>query len=283
MTMKKKDIIIDGTFLLAAVLLAVGSLSLRGHGPAMTIEESVTTANDLPYHATLVDDLAAMYSPTMDSCGQLLMVWNEDAHATTALLTAYERTDSGWVVVNELDSVVVGLGYNGFALYGQKREGDRKTPTGLFSIHQYFCKNNDHEAKLQRIAVTPQTVWVDDPSDSLYNKPYEPDGQSVHKGEKLYRSGSAVYDYAFVIDYNTECKPGEGSAIFFHCWGSGSKNTLGCVATDKEKVIKVLDWLDSAQHPLIIMGTRNDSTHLFDIPSTKEHTNLSINHKVETI
>jgi L,D-peptidoglycan transpeptidase YkuD (ErfK/YbiS/YcfS/YnhG family) len=67
-----------------------------------------------------------------------------------------------------------------------------------------------------------------------------------------------LYKYGIVIEYNTSpVIKGNGSAIFLHIWKGESVPTAGCVAVSEENILKILQWLDPAASPLIIMGVNN--------------------------
>ena len=48
------------------------------------------------------------------------------------------------------------------------------------------------------------------------------------------------YNYGMVLDYNSACTYGAGSAIFLHCKGTGSY-TAGCIAVSQKNMIKILN------------------------------------------
>ncbi|MBP5548389.1 MAG: L,D-transpeptidase family protein [Bacteroidales bacterium] len=210
-----------------------------------------------PEQMTLADTIAELYSSQLDSCRQMIVVTNADKKNVKARLTAYELVNGSWRPVVGLD-FPANLGGAGFADVGTKREGDRKTPSGIFSITHFFSKFADFNAKLEKIPVTQNTVWVDDVKDSLYNRPFECTENETRKGENLLRPKDALYDYVMVINYNVECAKGKGSAIFLHCWSGQGRPTLGCVAVEKSYILKLFDWIDCSEHPVIVMGTRED-------------------------
>ncbi len=66
------------------------------------------------------------------------------------------------------------------------------------------------------------------------------------------------YYYGAVIEYNmfpVSHTPPDGSAIFFHY---STAPTVGCVALpDIGELVQVLQWLNPADDPRIIMGTES--------------------------
>lgn len=254
---KKKRIILFGLTALAIIIVVPVILALTLK--EKNIEDSVAeedqnnmTISMSKVPDNIIDSLVMLYDTLIGDSKQIIIVFNDKASFISSHLKAFELSDSGWVAVDSLD-FPANIGSGGFAQYGKKREGDRKSPTGLYTIRQYFSKFPNYEAKLEKINVTKNTIWVDDLKDSLYNSLYE-QGKIRKNGEKLLRQ-DALYDYVMVIDYNTERIPGLGSAIFLHCWRGPGKPTLGCVAVEKKNILKLMSWIDANKHPIIIMGS----------------------------
>ena len=117
----------------------------------------------------------------------------------------------------------------------KKKEGDKKTPKGTFSIENlYFRKDRKEkpETLLKCIAIKKNMSWCDDVRfPKKYNKLLK-----IKKGvkhEKLKRK-DYKYDFLIPIKYNFK-KPivGHGSCIFIHLT-KDYKPTVGCIAL-KEK------------------------------------------------
>jgi len=171
--------------------------------------------------------------------------------ATTATLTAYQRTTAGWRVA--FGPWTADVGYNGFAPSGQKREGDGRTPSGTYSFGFAFGVRPDPGVHLAYRPVTgPNIVWDDDPSSPDYNQWVDTDTANPGANPEP-MDNSPAYDYGAVIDYNTApVVPGAGSAIFFHVSTGGA--TAGCVSLPRAELLAVLLWLDPGQQPSITMG-----------------------------
>jgi L,D-peptidoglycan transpeptidase YkuD (ErfK/YbiS/YcfS/YnhG family) len=111
------------------------------------------------------------------------------------------------------------IGPNGM---GPKKEGDGKTPIGVFPLRQVFWRA-DRTEKL-----VPEDGWCDAPGDPNYNKlvkhPYPV------SAEHLWLD-SHVYDIIVVVGFNDDpVVQGAGSAIFLHLAREGYTPTAGCVA-----------------------------------------------------
>ena len=124
------------------------------------------------------------------------------------------------------------IGKKGLTL--NKKEGDKKTPCGLFEIDKlYFRKDRIKiiDTKIKSIQIKKNMGWCDDQKNSKkYNKLIRVSKKIKH--EKMYRKDSN-YDLVIPIKYNF-IKPrlGEGSAIFLHIT-KNYKPTAGCIAISK--------------------------------------------------
>lgn len=157
-----------------------------------------------------------------------------------------------WVEV--FRSAEVAIGRNGFAPQGEKREGDGRTPSGIFPLRLAFGYPDRLDSKMPYRQATPTDVWVDDPASPNYNRWVQKDLAQASSFE-LMRRDDDLYKYGIVIEYNTEeVVPGAGSAIFFHVWSGPGRNTAGCVATREDHLVELLRWLDPARRPWIVLG-----------------------------
>ena len=126
----------------------------------------------------------------------------------------------------------------------KKKEGDKSTPRGIFSIGKLYYRGDRIKLPITRIAtkvITKNMGWCDDPKDKAYNKEIKIPSKSKH--EIIFKKDSS-YDYFIVINYNTrKIKPYKGSAIFLHLTKS-YKPTAGCVAVNKKDFLIILRLID---------------------------------------
>ena len=121
-----------------------------------------------------------------------------------------------------------------------KKEGDKKTPRGLFEIeHLYFRKDRIKKplTSIKCIEIKKEMGWCDDfRFPNKYNKLFKINKKIRH--EKLKRNDHK-YDLFIPIKYNFK-KPiiGLGSCIFIHLT-KDYKPTAGCIAL-KEKDFLVM-------------------------------------------
>ena len=125
------------------------------------------------------------------------------------------------------------IGKNG--LSKKKREGDKKTPIGRFSIENLYYRSDrikKPHTKLRCIKIKKKMGWCDDPlNQKNYNKLV-----LINKGtkcEKLYRKDHK-YDLIIPIKYNY-LKPikFKGSCIFIHLTDD-YKAAAGCIGLKKK-------------------------------------------------
>ena len=122
-----------------------------------------------------------------------------------------------------------------------KREGDRKTPIGIFKIENlYYRKDrmNKPETSLKCIEIKNNMGWCDDVRfPKKYNKLVKIEKNIRH--EKLKRKDNK-YDLMIPIEYNfKKPKIGIGSCIFIHITNN-YKPTAGCIAVKKKDFLIML-------------------------------------------
>ena len=114
-----------------------------------------------------------------------------------------------------------------------KKEGDKKTPKGKFSIGPLYYRQDrisKPQTKIKTIAIKKNMIWCDDSKSNFYNKLSFKHNKI--KGEKMFRQ-DFKYNLVLVINYNTKKpKKNKGSAIFLHLT-KNYKKTLGCIVLKK--------------------------------------------------
>lgn len=179
------------------------------------------------------------------TAGQVVTVVAPSSTATTATLTAWSRTPSGWT--NTLGPVGALVGAAGV---GAASEGSTRTPAGTFTLTQSFGRVANPGTRLRWFTTDSLDWWDENPASPTYNLHVRRSTSPGGASENLYRTGTA-YDAAVVIDYNTARTPGAGSGFFLHV--STGSPTAGCVAVAAADVVAILRWLDPAAHPAILI------------------------------
>jgi L,D-peptidoglycan transpeptidase YkuD (ErfK/YbiS/YcfS/YnhG family) len=187
---------------------------------------------------------------------------------TTGTLHRMAKTETGWVAQGGPFRVVVGA--NGLA---KQREGDKRAPTGAYSLTKafgYAAKRADW-LRLDYVPLERETECVDDATSSHYNRIVNPSelagGRDWSSSEHMRRDlheGDDLYKYGLVVDYNPdaardeESGKGAGSCIFLHIWRGPESSTSGCTAMAEDDMIDLLRWLDGSASPILVQGTRGD-------------------------
>ena len=131
------------------------------------------------------------------------------------------------------------IGKNGVTK--RKREGDFKTPLGVFTIGKLFFRKDrikKPETLLSVIEIKKNMGWCDDINyPNKYNRIIKINNKIRH--EKLKRKDNK-YDLLIPINYNTKKTViGLGSCIFIHLT-KNYKPTAGCIALKKKDFLIML-------------------------------------------
>ncbi len=143
----------------------------------------------------------------------------------------FEASTDGWLDLGRGRRVRCVFGRAGVAEAADKREGDGKTPLGVWPLRRVLYRA-DHGGEpataLETRAILPDEGWCDSPDDPSYNQPVRlPYATSA---ERLWRD-DRLYDLVVVLGHNDDpVEPGMGSAIFLHLATPDYRPTEGCVA-----------------------------------------------------
>ena len=201
-----------------------------------------------------IKEFIAHHAAQIGESQQLIFATNNDASSVLVILQVLERNDRVWRLV--FPTFTGSIGEMGFAAVDDKREGDGKSPSGIFPLGFAFGYDPSAETKMPYRQATDNDFWVDDVNSKDYNQWVKGEPQAA-SWEKMKRDDDQ-YKYGVVIEYNMRpIVKGKGSAIFLHVW-NGGESTLGCVSMPEEMILEILGWLDPAKKPLIIMGTESE-------------------------
>jgi L,D-peptidoglycan transpeptidase YkuD (ErfK/YbiS/YcfS/YnhG family) len=197
----------------------------------------------------LVDQLASTAG-----AGQVIVVDAPSASSTTATLYTFENDGSGWYQVFAPMAAVDGV--NGWVPATARTEGDGATPEGVFAIGAtMYGVNANPGTKFAWHQLVCGDWWDEDPQSPTYNSfQHVACGTTppfASSSEALWTEGNA-YPSMAVINFNTPPSGPSGSGIFLH--DNIGYPTQGCVSLPLSDLDQVLDWLNPAQHPVIVMG-----------------------------
>jgi len=238
---KVKGMIFILIMVLFLTLISCAAYSVKGSGQPAEIN-------------CFIKKFIAHHTPQIGKSEQLIFATNQDSSSVLATIHALERNSGAWRLA--FPTFTGSIGEAGFAAMDKKREGDGKSPSGIFPLGIAFGYDPSVVTKMPYRQATDDDFWVDDVNSEDYNK-WVKGKPNAASWEKMKRDDDQ-YKYGVVIEYNMNpIIKGKGSAIFLHVWKGGGA-TLGCVSMPEEMVLKILGWLDPAKKPLIIMGTESE-------------------------
>jgi D-alanyl-D-alanine dipeptidase len=210
----------------------------------------------------------AVADPTAFS-RQLVVVQTAAWDSLTGSLTCYERERLGdpWKAVGEPTEINVGrtgLAW-GRGLHGgtlgegpEKREGDGRSPSGVFSlsaVYGYAPRDSVRDLKMPYIEATSTCQCVDDVHSIYYNLVL--DSLSVARAdwrsrERMRPRKGEWNRWGVIVDHNMHPRElGRGSCIFLHVTEGRGVPTSGCTSIEEERIAALVRWLDEAQHPVL--------------------------------
>lgn len=205
-----------------------------------------------------------------DDARQMVLVTTAGWDAGTGTLRTFERDGAGaWRERGEAAPVSVGRGGAawGLGLHPAqaagpvKREGDGRSPAGVFAIGEAFGYA-DHADTALPYAQMQATSWCMDVVDSPdYNRIVDAArvGDDAVRGSSepmrldLHNHGDQRYRAGFVIEHNPGARKGAGSCIFAHLWKAPGAPTAGCTAMADATMQRLYGWLRPEARPVFVL------------------------------
>ncbi len=208
-------------------------------------------------------------SPLPAQSRQLLLVITPDFDAPDGLLHRFERQlDQAWQEVRQ--PIPAALGRSGLgwgrgehkrqASGPQKREGDGRSPAGIFHLGKVFGFKTLQEIgplKMPYVQVTETLECVDDPKSRWYNRIVDRasvDTLDWQSSEKMHAIGQS-YHLGVTVQHNHDFTVDAGSCIFLHIWSGPGDTTAGCTAIAEPNLQEIVGWLDENKTPMIVQLT----------------------------
>jgi L,D-peptidoglycan transpeptidase YkuD (ErfK/YbiS/YcfS/YnhG family) len=198
-------------------------------------------------------------------CQQLIIVVAKNWNTVGARLYAFEKQKGNWGLQFSFPVVV---GQNGMAMgegmrtiklpdAPQKKEGDLKSPAGIFYLGPAFGYAAEQEAKwirLPYVCATDTLICIDDPNSMMYNKMVKTDTvkmdwnshEEMHRQDEDYKWGIFVHHNDYPV------KKSLGSCIFLHIWEGANEGTAGCTAMEEKNILTLLKWIRADKSPLLV-------------------------------
>jgi L,D-peptidoglycan transpeptidase YkuD (ErfK/YbiS/YcfS/YnhG family) len=215
---------------------------------------------------SVMPDTAAM--PWHDA-QQLVLVTVADWDVDHGTLRTYERDGDNWLEAASPQPVEIGregsawgLGLHDAQPDGPtKREGDGRSPAGVFTIGEAFGYAAGAQTALPYAPMQASSYCIDVSDSPLYNRIVdtrevgEPAvaGSTEPMRRDLHDDGDLRYRLGFVIEHNLAATPGAGSCIFAHLWKSSTTATAGCTAMDDAVMESLLAWLRPERRPIFVL------------------------------
>lgn len=208
-------------------------------------------------------------------CRQLVLVVAPDFTARHGTLRRLVRDggDGVWREDGAPVSCILGRGGLGVGrgllpgLTGPaKRQGDGRTPVGLFALPEAFGHGDVQTAKNAGVRLPYQMVsdrlaCVTDPDSPLFGRlagPEERAGTRVGRQERMKRDDGANV-WGVVIAHNRDHPdPGAGSCLFLNVRRPGGPPTGGSIGLPEAAAAALATWLDPAAEPLLAVLPRKD-------------------------
>ena len=200
---------------------------------------------------------------------QLVLVTTDGWDAPGGSLRTFERGSDGWREVGGARAVTVGrsgaawgLGLHPTQVEGpKKREGDGRSPAGVYAIGEAFGYPERFETRLDYHGMLESHWCIDVPGSPLYNRIVDARevGAEAAKGSTepmrrdIHVDGDQRYRIGFVIEHNAAGQDMAGSCIFAHVWKAPGGATAGCTAMSDADMQALLRWLDRRRAPRFVL------------------------------
>ncbi len=208
-------------------------------------------------------------SPIPSSSAQLLLVLTPSYEATQGFLYKFQRekNDAAWKKVGEAIPIVVGrsgLGW-GEGLHAGipvdrplKREGDGRSPAGVFTLSTAFGFASTKEMRglhFPYLQITEALECVDDGASQHYNTLVDRNKLGASDWQSSEKMFLIKHDYRLgvFVEHNTQpSRPGFGSCIFLHIWSKPTEPTIGCTAMADDEMEAIIKWLRREAKPVLV-------------------------------
>jgi L,D-peptidoglycan transpeptidase YkuD (ErfK/YbiS/YcfS/YnhG family) len=143
----------------------------------------------------------------------------------------------------------------------RKREGDGRSPAGVFALGTAFGYAPAAASGLPYRAMQASDWCMDVPTSPHYNRIVDARqvGEAAVQGSSepmrldLHGQGDPRYRLGFVIGHNPGNVPQGGSCIFAHLWRTPGEPTAGCTAMADADMEAMLEWLDADRTPRFVL------------------------------
>ena len=215
----------------------------------------------------LIHPLWAQSFEIPEDSRQLVVVSNKDWDDPVGKMYRFERKSSNaqWKQVGK--AIPINLGRTGLAWGSSplmktpqngkvKREGDGRSPAGVFPILKAFghpkAPTGYNQENLDFLVVTDEQC-VDDKNSEYYNQVVDPDEVGGVSWDSAETMKIDLYRLGLVVGHNCpKAAPGMGSCIFFHLQRGPGKPTAGCTSMTDAALTELVLWLQKKEKPVVV-------------------------------
>lgn len=208
-------------------------------------------------------------SPIPADAKVLILAVPANWNSTHTRLQAYRRVGADHPWTAWTPAFEANLGRNGLA-WGrgchpaqegpQKREGDLKSPAGVFQLGSILYgseeKNPLNGWRYRR--VTDRDLWIEDPQSTNYNRHLILSAHEEFPANHLFdrmRQNDPAHALKIFIRHNAPpgVQPGAGSAIFFHLSRGTDHPTTGCTTLLRADFETLFGKCPPEDHPIYVL------------------------------
>jgi L,D-peptidoglycan transpeptidase YkuD (ErfK/YbiS/YcfS/YnhG family) len=199
---------------------------------------------------------------------QLVLVTTAGWNDNQGSLRTYTMADGKWQPAARAIPVTIGRAGSawGVGLHSAqpgpiKKEGDGRSPAGVFDVGIAFGYADSAQTALRYQAMTDTDYCIDVNASPLYNRIVDTRvvgkeaivGSTEPMRRDIHLNGDRRYKIGFVIEHNSQGTPAAGSCIFAHLWKIPGAPTAGCTAMDEPAMQALLAWLQPDRHPVFVL------------------------------
>ncbi len=227
-------------------------------------------AISFPFQAWTMNTCPREFSDQLVSTRKLILMTGDGFNELTGSLQLFARETTQDAFIEDVSAIAdrrAVFGSNGLA-WGQgftalrtgnqpiKREGDRRSPIGVYKIGVRFGFATT--GGKQFLPLVPTTECVDDTKSRYYSQII--DTSNVNKdwssAEKM--RAEPLYERGIDILYNPGQIDSAGSCIFLHHWREPTKGTAGCGAMNPKSMQSLHLWLGDETDAAVLIIPRSE-------------------------
>lgn len=232
--------------------------NLKGNKKYYVRIRTYKTVNGAKYYSNWSDSKSVKTNPNYDvsslnianETDKIIIVTANSSSSSTGTLRYFKKSSGTW---KEVICTAAQLGKNGI---NKTKEGDKKTPTGLYHFTKLLGIASSPGTQMSYTKINKSMYWCG--SKKYYNQFIDESKQTHncnHNNDEHLIDYTTCYQYVAALDYNSSCIYNKGSAIFLHCNGN-SGYTAGCIAISKSYMKQIIKEID--ENTVIIIDLQSN-------------------------